>query len=264
LVPHTEVTLGNSGRADTLYNRFIVEWEKPGSLKPSNTADPTSSWVTGSPLVLKALVKHRGESVYREQAHQGVNTGGAYAVYWFEVLKDHGDGTVTARNITKGAKRKIESVQVRLEKGLLFPLVRGRDLTRLRVRPSAHLFFVQDPKTRHGVDQDLMKQKYPHAFAWLERNRTVLESRSAYKRYFKGEDPFNTIRVVRRGGYVDQDGIPDQKKPVSRAQVASPREEGEAGPDWIRERQAVLARQSRNQSNEPKICTRPEMTRKSR
>ncbi len=38
LVPHTEVTLGNSGRADTIYNRVIIEWEKPGSLKPSNSA----------------------------------------------------------------------------------------------------------------------------------------------------------------------------------------------------------------------------------
>jgi hypothetical protein len=38
LVPHTEVTLGRSGRADTIYNHFIIEWEKPGSLKPSNKA----------------------------------------------------------------------------------------------------------------------------------------------------------------------------------------------------------------------------------
>ena len=38
LVPHTEVTLGSSGRADTIYNRFIIEWEKPGSLTRSNAS----------------------------------------------------------------------------------------------------------------------------------------------------------------------------------------------------------------------------------
>ncbi|HOC54582.1 MAG TPA: hypothetical protein PKI20_03045 [Verrucomicrobiota bacterium] len=27
MAPHTEVTLGTSGRADTIYNRFIVEWK---------------------------------------------------------------------------------------------------------------------------------------------------------------------------------------------------------------------------------------------
>src|SRR6266536_2578784 len=36
LVPHTEVTLG-TGRADTIYNRFIVEWERPGSLTANNS-----------------------------------------------------------------------------------------------------------------------------------------------------------------------------------------------------------------------------------
>ena len=36
LVPHTEVTLGTGMRADTIYNRFIVEWEKPGSLSANN------------------------------------------------------------------------------------------------------------------------------------------------------------------------------------------------------------------------------------
>jgi hypothetical protein len=42
LVPHTEVTLGTSGRADTIYNRFIVEWERPGFIKASNkTANNT-------------------------------------------------------------------------------------------------------------------------------------------------------------------------------------------------------------------------------
>src|SRR2546422_5757347 len=36
LIPRTEVTLGTSGRADTIYNRFIIEWEKPGTLRARN------------------------------------------------------------------------------------------------------------------------------------------------------------------------------------------------------------------------------------
>src|SRR5207249_11858652 len=119
------------------------------------------------------------KSIYRDFAHQGVNTGGANAVYWFEILKEHSDGTVTARNITEGAKRHIESVQVRLEAELLHPLLRGRDVTRWRATPSANLLFVQDPKTRRGIEGSVMATKYPLALAWLERNRKALESRSA-------------------------------------------------------------------------------------
>lgn len=47
--PHTEVTLGSSGRADTIYNRFIIEWEKPGSLKPSNTHTKNRETIAQSP-----------------------------------------------------------------------------------------------------------------------------------------------------------------------------------------------------------------------
>ena len=42
LVPHTEVTMGSSGRADTIYNRFIIEWKQPGSLNHKNSATPNS------------------------------------------------------------------------------------------------------------------------------------------------------------------------------------------------------------------------------
>ena len=42
LVPHTEVTMGTSGRADTIYNRFIVEWKQPGLFRASNNATANS------------------------------------------------------------------------------------------------------------------------------------------------------------------------------------------------------------------------------
>jgi len=154
------------------------------------------SWppVTGRPIALKALSQIGGKSPYRDHAHAGVYTGGANAVYWFDILTDHGDGTVTARNITEGAKRQIESVQVRLEKELLYPLLRGRDVHRWRANPSAFLLFVQDPKTRSGIDEETMARDYPLALQWLERNRRALESRSAYKRYFqRGKDSFFTM-----------------------------------------------------------------------
>src|ERR1039458_8632838 len=42
LVPHTEVTLGTSGRADTIYNRFILEWKLPGVLTATNNSTANS------------------------------------------------------------------------------------------------------------------------------------------------------------------------------------------------------------------------------
>ena len=37
--PRNERTLAN-GRADTVYNRLIVEYKKPGAIKPDNAKNP--------------------------------------------------------------------------------------------------------------------------------------------------------------------------------------------------------------------------------
>ncbi|MHB8654385.1 MAG: N-6 DNA methylase [Terriglobia bacterium] len=78
LVPHTEVTLGTSGRADTIYNRFIIEWEKPGSFKPSNHATTNTHSI--------AQVKDYGDSLFwrtREKAGRivGCCTDGRYLIF---------------------------------------------------------------------------------------------------------------------------------------------------------------------------------------
>jgi methylase of polypeptide subunit release factors len=153
--------------------------------EPVDPTDATSAWLTGRAVALKAVKKLLGKSHY--DAHEGVNTGGANAVYWFEILKEHDDGTVTARNITEGAKRKIESVQVRLEKELLYPLLRGRDIQRWSATPSAHLLFVQDVQRRRGIEEKHMSAEFPNTYEWLKRNRTMLLQRAAYKRYFRAD-----------------------------------------------------------------------------
>jgi methylase of polypeptide subunit release factors len=168
--------------AKCVQRRFVAE--------PVKLDDPTSAWLTGSPLALKAIKKLLGRSDY--EAHAGVYTGGANAVYWFEVLTDHGDGTVTARNVTEGAKRKIDSVQVRLEKELLYPLLRGRDVSRWIARPSAHILFVQDVRRRRGIDAESLEDTW--AYEWLTSHKTILMQRAAFRRYFdRRRDPFYSM-----------------------------------------------------------------------
>jgi len=159
--------------------------------EPSDPKDVTSAWLTGNEWVIKTIKKILGSSDY--VAHLGVNSGGANAVYWFEILNDHGDGTVTGRNITENAKRKIESEQVRLEKALLYPLLKGQDVGPWHAKPSAYLLFVQDVHKRIGISEAQMNT-YPKVRAWLERNRKMLCQRAAYRRYYKPEsDPFWTM-----------------------------------------------------------------------
>jgi hypothetical protein len=145
--------------------------------EPSDSNDPTSAWLTGNEWVIRTIKKVLGKSAY--EGHAGVYTGGANAVYWFEILTDHHDGTVTARNITENAKRNVESLQVRLEKELLHPLIKGQDVETWNATPSAYILFVQDPKKRCGIDEDIMESKYPLALKWLQLNKNTLLKRSS-------------------------------------------------------------------------------------
>jgi hypothetical protein len=160
--------------------------------EPSDSSDPTSSWLTGNEWVIKTVKKILGKSNY--EAHQGVNTGGANAVYWFEIVKDHNDGTVTARNIvTDRTKRKIESVLVTIEGDLLYPLLKGQDVETWRPNPSAYLLFVQDVWKRTGIAETEMSG-FHHAYEWFERNKDVLCKRRAYARYYDPtRDPIWTM-----------------------------------------------------------------------
>ena len=98
--------------------------------EPVDPSDPTSPWLTARPKAIKAVRKVLGKSDY--EAHEGINTGGANAVYWVDIVYKRPDGLVVVRNITEGAKVKVDEVTETIEPDLLYPLLRGRDVQRWR------------------------------------------------------------------------------------------------------------------------------------
>jgi SAM-dependent methyltransferase len=149
---------------------------------PVDPTDPTSAWLTARPKALRAVQKVLGKSEYR--AYEGANSGGANAVYWLEKVAERPDGLWIVRNITEGAKRKVDAVTTEIEPDLLYPLLRGRDVRRWLAQPSAYLLMTQDPKLRRGLDPKVMQSRYPKTWAYLKRFETVLRERSGFKRYF--------------------------------------------------------------------------------
>ena len=151
---------------------------------------PQSAWMSGKPAALQAARKLVGQSDYT--AHAGIYSGGANAVYWLKVLEWQGE-TVRVQNIVKGAKRKVKQVKAVIESELVFPFLRGRDVSRWQATPKIHILVVQDPKTRRGYDEDWFKETYPLAYAYLEQFKPMLLKRAAYRRYFDESDPFYTM-----------------------------------------------------------------------
>jgi len=172
-------------------NREKIATFRQYAAQPVDNGEPTSPWITARPRVLKALKSVLGASVY--QGREGANTGGANAVYWLQIVGQRPDGMLVVSNLTERAKRRVENVQAILEPGLLYPLLRGRDVARWEASPQAYTLMVQDPERRRGYSETWLSTQWPKTYAYLRQFEPELRSRSAYKRYFSEEDPFYTM-----------------------------------------------------------------------
>jgi SAM-dependent methyltransferase len=145
--------------------------------EPVDPHDPTSQWLTTHPAALQAVRKVLGKSDYK--AHEGVNTGGANAVYWVQKTYTHPNGDVVVQNILEGAKIKVEQVSMTIEPDLLYPLLRGRDVQRWQATPSAWII-VPRLKPQQVIPISEMQVKFPKTYAYLKRfEQTLLQRKDA-------------------------------------------------------------------------------------
>jgi hypothetical protein len=139
-----------------------------------------------------------GKSDY--EAHEGVNTGGANAVYWVDIAYKRPDGLVVVRNITEGAKVKVDEVTEPIEPDLLYPLLRGRDVQRWKAQPSAWILITHLPGMGlKAIPEKEMQTQYPRTYGYLKRFEEVLRERAAFKRYFTRKD--KNGRIVETGPF---------------------------------------------------------------
>ncbi len=164
--------------------------------EPVDADDPTSPWLTARPKAIRAVRKILGKSDY--QAHAGAYTGGANAVYWVEKVMERPDGLVVVRNLTEGAKIKVDEVTEPLEPDLLYPLLRGRDVRRWQAEPSALILLTHEEGMRlKAIPEKELQTRYPRTYGYLKRFERVLRERAAFKRYFTRPE---------RGGRVTETG----------------------------------------------------------
>lgn len=188
---------GKSVAVDSSLNDVLQMTErKQFAAEPVDKKDLTSPWLTGKPKAIKAVKKILGQSDY--EAHAGCYTGGANGVYWMDIIDERPDRLVVISNITEGAKRKVESIQMAIEPDLLYPLLRGRDVKRWRAEPSSYILMAQDPDKRCGIDEDEMKVDYPKTYLYLNKFESALRQRKSrgVTDMIEGGLPFYTMFAV--------------------------------------------------------------------
>lgn len=153
-----------------------------------------SAWLTAPTKALPGLKKVRGTTPIK--AHAGVCTW-MNGVFWLKSVAPSKKGRVTISNWHDVGKIKVEPVTTVVEEDLVYPLLRGRDVHRWRSAPSTHILLTQDPSTRTGIAEHIMKAKYRHTLDYLNKFKEPLSKRPGYVKYFDPQkDPFWTIYNV--------------------------------------------------------------------
>lgn len=163
---------------------------------------PTSPWLTVPKEALAGVKKVLGQSDYK--AHEGVNSGGLNGCFWIRVIEPIKGGLLLIENLWDVGKIKVERVQTAIEPDLVYPLLRGRDVSRWRTEPSAHIILANRTDKLGGLPESELKRKLPKTYDYLKRfegskskpERGTLRGRALYKQYFKPTDPFYSMYNV--------------------------------------------------------------------
>ena len=166
-------------------------------------------WREWTPPIVPA-----GPSEYT--AHLGANSGGANAVYWFELLGKQGDA-VRVRNLAARAKRSVPVGEHLLEPELALsaaPL--GRRATLVGAAAGAHPACPR-PRTRERASKKRRcGANYPLTHRYLRQFEPSLVARAAYRRY-QGRHAFlfdvqcRRVHPGRGEGGLAADGSADQR-----------------------------------------------------
>lgn len=157
---------------------------------------PTSPWMSSRPKALSAARKVVGKSYYAAAAGSCTWLNG---VFWGNASPVE-NGILRFSNLANEGRIKINQVEAAIETTLVYPLLRGRDVTRWNSSPKASIIVPQDPKQRSGFELHWMKENVPKTLTYLKEFEEMLLQRSGYEKYLHGE-PFYSIYNVDAGTF---------------------------------------------------------------
>jgi hypothetical protein len=169
---------------------------------PVDSEKLSSPWLTAPVAALAGIRKVIGKNEYK--GWEGVNTGGLNGCFWVRIKGTLENGSLSVENLHNVGKIKVPQVEKVIEPGLVYPLLRGRDVLRWQAKGSAHIILAQDPETGKGISESEMKRLYPKTFEYLKEfegtrarpQRGTLRGRALFKLYFRETDPFYSMYNV--------------------------------------------------------------------
>lgn len=165
---------------------------KAKSLYASPIHEYNSPWLIAAPKekkVFEKMVNREGKPAYR--ARKGVDTS-ANAIFWVKEKKKINSKLISINNLPERGRKGIRQVcDFPVEKDILYPLLRGKDVKRWRydLQYSIILPYTDDGKV---IRKEELLTQYPNAFDYFFEERhafiEILKERATYKKFILRQD----------------------------------------------------------------------------
>jgi hypothetical protein len=159
----------------------------------SQLAEPigslNSNWITADGHILDLIKRIISPSDYTARA--GVCTWSS-SIYWVTIEKQI-DNFITIKPYNKTAKIKNNFETADIEQNLVFPLVRGRDITRWHSDPKLFIILPQSlDNPAKAIPEYILKESHPKAYKYFLKHKLFLKNRKGYIKFLSNE-PFYSI-----------------------------------------------------------------------
>jgi len=116
------------------------------------------------------------------RARSGIDTGGGNGIYWVRILKSLPNGNLYIENLPEAARKEIPKIQSEVERDLVYPLLRGKDVERWKATPFEYIIVPHGPTTgMEAFSDEIMKINYPKTFNYFLRMKSHISCRRTLK-----------------------------------------------------------------------------------
>ena len=178
---------------ENVLNDFI----KKIDLKARPLKEKNSSWILGTKEeldIFDKIINKSHKSNYK--ARKGVDTS-ANGIFWIEEKEKLVNNLVLVDNCSKIGKKNIKSViDIPLEKELIYPLIRGKDIKKWRIETPYSIII---PYKTNGkvISKDELKINYFKTYSYFYNKKNCFEdtliNRATYKKHYLSLNSKNTV-----------------------------------------------------------------------
>ena len=149
---------------------------------PVEVNKPESPWMQITEKAYEGIKKILGSSPWY-RAYEGVKTA-LNQVYWIKIISETPDGLLITNQRLPGQKKKVRQVEQMVEKDLVYPLIRGRNIKKWFCSSELSNILLPVDSAGNTISHSDLKIKYPKTWEYFNNFFEDLVSR--------GGEPYKT------------------------------------------------------------------------